>query len=62
VGTIFGIYKAKNPGSGKYSLDDVLRVGCRLARGLILHNYAYQSQWGKCGCCFISVQLMAHRL
>lgn len=27
VGTIFGIYKAKNPGSGKYSLEDVLRVG-----------------------------------
>jgi hypothetical protein len=26
VGTIFGIYKAKNPGSGNYSLDDVMRV------------------------------------
>lgn len=27
VGTIFGIYKAKNPGSGNYSLEDVMRVG-----------------------------------
>lgn len=30
VGTIFGIYKAKNPGSGKYSLEDVMRPGTEL--------------------------------
>lgn len=30
VGTIFGIYKAKHPGSGKYSLEDVLRPGTEM--------------------------------
>lgn len=30
VGTIFGIYKAKNPGSGKYSLEDVMRPGTEM--------------------------------
>ena len=33
VGTIFGIYKAKNPGSGNYSLEDVMRVGGWWVRG-----------------------------
>jgi hypothetical protein len=33
VGTIFGIYKAKNPGSGKYSLEDVMRVRLRGGEG-----------------------------
>jgi hypothetical protein len=33
VGTIFGIYKAKNPGSGKYSLEDVMRVRRRGGKG-----------------------------
>ncbi|EFN53719.1 hypothetical protein CHLNCDRAFT_56257 [Chlorella variabilis] len=30
VGTIFGIYKAKNPGSGNYSLEDVMRPGTEM--------------------------------
>ncbi|KAI3425124.1 hypothetical protein D9Q98_008896 [Chlorella vulgaris] len=30
VGTIFGIYKAKNPGSGKYTLEDVMRPGTEM--------------------------------
>ena len=33
VGTIFGIYKAKHPGSGNYSLEDVMRVRARAGVG-----------------------------